>query len=690
MRQTLTSYDNKAVGSGSIVNDNTFVYNDFSQLTTEYQSHSGAVNMSTTAKVQYIYANGSANQIRATGMVYPSGRVLTYAYGSTGSQSDRLSRVASYIDDDGTSHIVDYTYLGAGSFVEGDRPQPQMKWTLVDLSGTNDPDTGDIYTGLDRFGRVKDNRWYGYGTSTDLDRIQYGYDRAGNRIWRRNTVAAALGKEFDEIYTYDGVHRLKDMARGLLNTSRTALTSTTFAQCWTLDATGNWSGFREDDTGDGTWDLVQARSANDVNEITGITNSVGSAWVQPAYSPAGNMTTMPQPNDPTKGYTATYDAWNRLVKIVDTPTSNTVSEYAYDGAKRQIRQKNYDSGTLTETRHLYYTDLASWRCLEERLGPTSDSTPPDRQFVWGSRYIDDLILRDRSVTSSSSSSSGGGGPNPLGERLFVCQDTVFSISLIAFASHGVAFRVEYTPFGVLSTFNADFTGDPSTSYDWYHFFQGLRSINSRITDARNRFASPVVGFWTTRDEMHSQPNMLYEYLDGNPYGNQDPFGLSPIFPPISPIPPATPINLIDDILVALRQLPGLIAMIPLWARIGGTAVLIAYILWLMAQRIASCMSGHQACLRKADGASRWYDACVTADIYQCKIKCGPHTKIRFNKTTAKSCHKDFNRGACTSSLLRCLLTGTYPPSLPISCGPNCGDASCECCPKGSGTPDPIS
>src|SRR5882757_4508654 len=30
---------------------------------------------------------------------------------------------------------------------------------------------------------------------------------------------------------------------------------------------------------------------------------------------------------------------------------------------------------------------------------------PDRQFVWGLRYLDDLILRDRFETSSSSSSS---------------------------------------------------------------------------------------------------------------------------------------------------------------------------------------------------------------------------------------------------------------------------------------------
>ena len=62
---------------------------------TEYQSHSGAVNVSTTAKTQYSYADGSANTIRPTALVYPNGRTLTYDYGAANDQSDRLSRVPS-------------------------------------------------------------------------------------------------------------------------------------------------------------------------------------------------------------------------------------------------------------------------------------------------------------------------------------------------------------------------------------------------------------------------------------------------------------------------------------------------------------------------------------------------------------------------------------------------------------------
>ena len=42
----------------------------------------------------------------------------------------------------------------------------------------------DPYDGLDRFDRVVDLLWRNYNTSTDAARIQHGYDRAGNRLWR--------------------------------------------------------------------------------------------------------------------------------------------------------------------------------------------------------------------------------------------------------------------------------------------------------------------------------------------------------------------------------------------------------------------------------------------------------------------------------------------------------------------------
>ncbi len=200
----------------------------------------------TTANVQYSYADGSENQIRPTRTTYPDGRELNLDYGSSGDQADRLSRVSSLIDDDGLTHLADYSYLGLGTPVITDYAQPDVMYTLVGTAGGNDPDTGDIYRDLDRFGRVKDAYWRDYGASADTARIQYGYDRAGNRTYRADPVAVANSAQYEELYGYDAIQRLKTMDRGTLNGGKTALTTKSFDQCWTLDPTGNWKGFRQE------------------------------------------------------------------------------------------------------------------------------------------------------------------------------------------------------------------------------------------------------------------------------------------------------------------------------------------------------------------------------------------------------------------------------------------------------------
>ena len=365
--QNITSYNNATVGSGSVVNDVQRAYNTFSQLVTEYQSHSGAVNVSSTPNVQYAYANGSANTVRPALMTYPNGRVLNYNYGIANGFNDATSLIASFIDNDGVTHLADYSYLGLGSIVQVNETQPGIQYTLIGIQGGNDPVTGDIYRGLDQFSRVKDLIWVPMGSSsssssnsssaagTNLVRIQHGYDLAGNRLWRKDLVAESYNAGFDELYSYDGLYRLKLVNRGTLNSSQTAIQggSGTFNQCWTLDATGNWKGFREDDTGSGAWNLVQSRSANPVNEITGISNSVGSAWTVPAYDHNGNMTTIPQPATPSSSYTGTFDAWNRLVKLVDPSSGNTVQTNAYDGRNYRMNRSSYTSGVLSEAEAMF-------------------------------------------------------------------------------------------------------------------------------------------------------------------------------------------------------------------------------------------------------------------------------------------------------------------------------------------------
>lgn len=212
-----SSYDSATVGSGSIVNQVAFRYNDFVQRYESWQSHSGAVNFTSTPKVVSAYADGSSNTIRPTSLTYPNGREIASDYGTSGGMEDCVSRVASLIDDDSTI-LADYEYLGLGAVVSDICLETGVSYTLIDPTGGTDPDTGDIYGGLDRFSRIKDVRWRKSGS--DLSRVQYGYDRASNRTWRRNPSDS--GNHYDWLYSYDGLHRLKHSDRGTLDSGHTS------------------------------------------------------------------------------------------------------------------------------------------------------------------------------------------------------------------------------------------------------------------------------------------------------------------------------------------------------------------------------------------------------------------------------------------------------------------------------------
>jgi hypothetical protein len=136
-------------------------YSSFGQVTSESHFHSGAVNVSTTPKVQYTYADGSSNTIRPTGLTYPNGRAVTYSYGTAGTLGDLTSRVTEL--NEGASTRVEYGYLGLSGVVTTRYPEPGVTYTLVGTAGGVDSDTGDIYHGLDRFGQVNDAYWHKAG-----------------------------------------------------------------------------------------------------------------------------------------------------------------------------------------------------------------------------------------------------------------------------------------------------------------------------------------------------------------------------------------------------------------------------------------------------------------------------------------------------------------------------------------------
>jgi RHS repeat-associated protein len=494
----------------TVVNEVQNAYNSFGQLVTQYQEHSGSVNTGTTPKVKYAYADGSANTIRPTSMTYPNGRVLEYRYDVTA--ADKLSRVRT-LRFDGTD-VCQYTYLGLGTFVTTDYSQPQVKLDYAMGSGVNP------YTGFDRFGRIIDLLWAKYGgPASDLVHLKYGYDQASNRTYREDLVAQSFNKDFDELYEYDGMQRLQKFHRGRLTADKKTITSPQLLQGWQLDATGNWQNFTQNDQVDAAQTLDQQRIANRVNEITQIARTVGPNWATPSYDRNGNMIVIPQPKDMTTTFQGTWDAWNRLVKLTEPNGSggwHTLQENAYNGQTWRTVVKMYASGTLSETRHVYFT--SNWQNIEDRLSTTPSTAAADRQIVWGLRYIDDIILRDRDSDANGT----------LDERLFGMQDANWNVVAIQGSNGSPIQRYTYTAYGVPTIYSTAFIPIGDGGVDWEIRFSGYyydRFIE--IYNVRMRSYLTSLGRWTQRDPVNYTVLSLnlYNYCSDNPVGFVDPLGL---------------------------------------------------------------------------------------------------------------------------------------------------------------------
>ena len=232
------------------------------------------------------------------------------------------------------------------------------------------------------------------------------------------------------------------------------------------------------------------------------------------------MCAMPRIADPQNYCGAIYDAWNRLVQYGDAAGT---WYYRYDGLNRRVGKKsNLDGATW---RHYYYND--QWQCLEERtenpVPPYGLRAYPSHRYVWGLRYVDDLILRQRDVTSDGT----------IDETLYALQDANFNVVALAEPDGDIVERFVYDAYGKVSVRNANFTVKGNglysdSGYAWEIFYTGQRlDRESGLMYYRNRYYHTGLGRFVNRDPIGyfgSKWN-LYEYVGGRPCHETDPFGL---------------------------------------------------------------------------------------------------------------------------------------------------------------------
>jgi RHS repeat-associated protein len=315
----------------------------------------------------------------------------------------------------------------------------------------------DHTNGLDRFGRITDHAWK--KGATDIVHIQHGYDRAGNRLYRNDMVHSANS----EVYTYDGVNQIKSLNRG----------SSAFTEAWNYDGTGNWLSYNHNG-------VVENRTHNTANEIQGTCT----------HDKNGNMTLMP-------GLKGKYDAWSRLVEVCN-PSDNLIARYEYNGRNHRVR-KTVDSVVTTS----FFSD--EWQELES---VTSGQTTV---FVWGLRYIDDLVCRERG-----------------GERLYSLADPNWNVVAITDDSGTVVERMRYDAFGKVTWLDAAFATKANSAYAWNRTFTGqVLDSETGLMLYRNRFYHTGLGRFITRDPIgyEAGDSSLYRYLGNRPIDLLDPMGL---------------------------------------------------------------------------------------------------------------------------------------------------------------------
>jgi RHS repeat-associated protein len=492
-----------------VINEVKYAYNDFNQLVTEWQEHSGAVNTSTSPKVQYGYEDGAANTIRPTGITSPDGTHIATGY--TAGTGDALSRPDQV--KEGSSELAAMKYLGLGTLVE-------LKYSAADdalltMANGSTGDAGDIYTGLDRFGRLVQTLWK--SGSTELVNTTYGRNRVGGVEWRLNVKAhASSAATQDDYYWYDGLRQVTRHDRGDLVPSSgppyTGIDPATRQQqeLLTFDETGNWRGDHSQSPA-----LSQSRTHDTANQITAISGPAGA--VQPAYDPAGNMTRMPATGNWAKGQDLTWDAWNRLARVRSDssgsssssssgstsssasgsfssgsassssasgsssgspPSSSSSSSgsaggditYQYDARTRRTRKTN-GAGAID-----YYYDR-QWRAVEERVAGSVTA-----HYVWSPLDRWTMIRRKRPT---------GGGT----ETRYVLKDYLDPAAVID-TSATVIERFGYDAFGPVYFMDASFAPRAASATGWNLLFHAeFLDTDSGLYNYGYRYYNPQLGRW---------------------------------------------------------------------------------------------------------------------------------------------------------------------------------------------------
>jgi len=435
----VTQYDNATVGSGSVVDEVKFTYNDWGDVETYEQDNDSAVGGSGVAEYETSYAfeknTTGRNTVRRKWVTLPSGNDYAFKYLSTSNRLDddasRVTRLADGIFP--STGIVEYEYVGVGQVVGREYLTVDVKQEYFGGSG---------YDSLDRFNRVTNDLWVkDLATDRAIYDVDITYDRNSNITLLDDNVHSVA---FDAEFTMDDLDRLTKTTEGDLDGNSTIQT-TEREEEWTLTQSDNWFRNKLDLDGNGTYtgtdELDEERTHNTVNELTArdIDNDDTDDYTL-TYDEAGNLT------DDGETYKYEYDAFYRLRKVFNQ-ADDPVAEYRYNGLGHRIAEQidSEPDGDLDGNdpwHHFAYNER--WQMVAMFVDSDTDPTEEylhhgagDGGYGWAS-YIDDVVFRDRDTDANGT----------LDERIWYAQNWRHDVVAIVDDNGHQLETVRYSSYGV--------------------------------------------------------------------------------------------------------------------------------------------------------------------------------------------------------------------------------------------------
>ncbi|MDR2440813.1 MAG: hypothetical protein LBE12_15740 [Planctomycetaceae bacterium] len=206
------------------------------------------------------------------------------------------------------------------------------------------------------------------------------------------------------------------------------------------------------------------------------------------------------------GLKGKYDAWNRLVEIRDS-NDNLIATYEYNGLNQRIKK----TVNNVETKSFFNE---KWQEIESITNNQVTS------YVWGLRYIDDLVLREKDE-----------------ERLYSLADPNWNVIAICDATGDIQERYNYNAFGKRNIFDEDFTAKTGSEFNWNRTFTGqVLDIETKLILYRERYYEVMFGRFINRDpiEYNSGDVNFYRYVFNMSETKIDPMGLRRHKPIIAP------------------------------------------------------------------------------------------------------------------------------------------------------------